>query len=153
MAGMNLDSHTWAETAHTAFCLFVFEEKGWRGLHLWITHAQSKSWMLMVKITQRANTLSRREVKEPLFITETLCVAIRIKIAWHNSMNPWELSNSAHTYMYIPLKPSGYTSERNLVLISPFTKRALTITSRSNGMLCVTPKNKISGRIGKQWVS
>lgn len=49
--------------------------------------------------------------------------------------------------MYIPLKPSGYTSERNLVLISPFTKRVLTITSRSNGMLCVTPKNKIQAEL------
>lgn len=35
--------------------------------------------MLMVKITQKANTLSRTEAKEPLSIIETLCIAIKNK--------------------------------------------------------------------------
>lgn len=65
---------------------------------------------------------------------EKLCMIVRYK------------SNNFNTVKYFsaykPLKPSGYTSERNLVLMSPSIKRELIITSRSNAILCVTPKNK-----------
>lgn len=42
-----------------------------------------------------------------------------------------------------PLKPSGYTSGRNFVLMSPWTKRGWMITSRSNAILWATPGSTV----------
>ncbi len=49
-----------------------------------------------------------------------------------------QLPSLSCCYMW-PLNPSGYTSGRNLVLISPDTNRGWTMISLSRGMLWVTP--------------